>query len=66
MTKNELQYLDDTLGFATRLAESLWEKHWKADAPDWKPLPDLFGVLTQISNMTAGMTRKASNGQEPI
>lgn len=45
------------LGYATRLAESLWEKHFKRDAPHWKPLPDLLGVLTQIDNMTTGLAR---------
>jgi len=41
------------LGYATRLATCLWETHWKAASPDWKPLPDLMGVLTQIENMVA-------------
>ena len=47
------------LGYATRLAEALWEKHCKTEAPDWKPLPDLLGVLTQIDNMTTGLVRAA-------
>lgn len=48
----------DELGYAQRLATALWEKHWKADAPEWKPLPDTIGVLTQIDNMTVGLVRK--------
>jgi hypothetical protein len=51
---------DQALGYAQRLATSLWEKHWKSAAPDWRPLPDLIGVLTQIDNMTAGLTRGAA------
>lgn len=43
--------------YATSLARAIWEKHFKETAPDWKPLPDLIGVLTQIDNMTAGMVR---------
>ena len=43
------------LGYAQRLVTSVWEKHYMDDAPDWKPLPDLMGVLTQIDNMLAGM-----------
>jgi hypothetical protein len=43
--------------YATRLAVSLWEQHYKGDAPNWRPLPDLLGVLTQIDNMTTGLTR---------
>jgi hypothetical protein len=46
---------NEALGYATRLAVALWEKHWKDQAPDWKPLPDLMGVLTQIDNATAGL-----------
>ncbi len=49
--------MDDELSYATRLAMALWERHWKDDAPDWKPLPDLMGVLTQIDNMTVGLVR---------
>jgi hypothetical protein len=39
--------------YAKSLAESLWRKHFRERAPDWKPLPDLLGVLTQIDNMVA-------------
>jgi hypothetical protein len=46
-----------TLEYAQRLATTIWEKHWKQDAPNWKPLDDVLGVLTQIDNMVAGMTR---------
>jgi len=46
------------LEYAERLATSLWEKHWKDDAPHWKPLSgDLIGILTQIDNMTVGLVR---------
>lgn len=47
----------DELGYATRLAESLWRQYYKADAPDWQPLDTVAGVLTQIDNMVSGMTR---------
>lgn len=46
------------LEYATRLATILWEKHWKSESPDWQPLPDLMGVLTQIDNMTTGLVRR--------
>lgn len=46
----------DPYQYAVRLAVALWEKHYKTQAPDWKPLPDLIGVLTQIDNMTTGLT----------
>jgi flagellar biosynthesis/type III secretory pathway protein FliH len=46
----------DAYGYARRLAVAIWEQHYKATAPHWKPLDDLMGVLTQIDNMTAGLT----------
>jgi hypothetical protein len=45
----------DTYGYAKRLAEAIWEMHYKTIAVNWKPLPDLIGVLTQIDNMTSGL-----------
>lgn len=45
------------LAYAQRLATYLWEQHYKQDAPDWKPLEDMTGVLTQIDNMIVGLER---------
>jgi hypothetical protein len=45
----------DAYGYAKRLAEAIWSKHYKTIAPDWVPLDKLIGVLTQIDNMTAGL-----------
>lgn len=45
--------------YATELARNIWEREWKQTAPNWEPLPDLLGVLTQIDNMTSGMSRAA-------
>lgn len=58
----------DAYGYASRLAVALWEKHYKDTAPQWKPLPDLLGVLTQIDNMTAGLIRQPEPAQqlEPV
>lgn len=44
---------------ARRLAVALWEKHFRDQSPEWKPLPDLFGVIDQIDNMTTGLALKA-------
>lgn len=52
--------------YARSLAVSLWEKHWKADVPEWEPLPDLIGVLTQIDNMTCGLRRLAPTAEERL
>jgi hypothetical protein len=56
---------DDYYGYASRLAVALWEKHYKDIAPQWKPLDDLMGVLTQIDNMASGLTRLAQQA-EPV
>jgi hypothetical protein len=56
----------DTYGYAKRLAEAIWEKHYKSTAPQWEPLDCLIGVLTQIDNMTSGLTTPpATPVQEP-
>ncbi|MGS0976168.1 hypothetical protein [Burkholderia glumae] len=48
------------LRYATQLAVSLHQRHYDVSAPNWKPLPNLMGVLTQIDNMTCGLTRAAA------
>ncbi|MCA8237698.1 hypothetical protein [Burkholderia cenocepacia] len=53
------------LRYATQLAVSLWRQHFDVSAPNWKPLPDLMGVLTQIDNMTCGLI-KADAPAEPF
>ena len=55
----------DAYGYASRLAVAIWEKHYKDIAPNWKPLDDLMGVLTQIDNMTSGLTRMAQEQANP-
>jgi len=45
----------DAYGYAKRLAEAIWSKHYKTIAPQWQPFNELIGVLTQIDNMTAGL-----------
>ena len=55
---------EDALKYAQGLAMSMWEKHWKQDSPNWKPLDDIVGVLTQIDNMVAGMTRRSPNDRD--
>jgi len=44
--------------YARRLAEALSERHYGGNK-DWRPLPDLMGVLTQIDNMTCRLERPA-------
>ena len=47
----------DCYGYAKRLAEQLFEKHYKKIAPEWKPLDSTLGVLTQIDNMTCRLVK---------
>ena len=54
------------LGYATRLAEAIYKQHYKDDAPEWKPLPDLMGVLTQIDNMFADLYTHPAPKAEPV
>jgi hypothetical protein len=57
----------DTYGYAKRLAEAIWKKHYKSIAPQWKPFDHLIGVLTQIDNMTSELTTPpAAPVQEPV
>ena len=43
---------DEALGYATRLLESYVRKYCNP-VPEWKPLPELVGVLTQLDNASA-------------
>lgn len=52
----------DALGYATRLAESMWRKHYQQIAPNWHPFDDLMGVLTQIDNMATGLIKAPEDG----
>ena len=45
------------VGYAKRLATSLWQQHYREDAPQWEPCEDLMGLLSQIDNMVSGLTR---------
>ncbi len=56
--------VDDCYGYASRLAISLSEKHYKHSSSDWKPLDTLIGVLTQIDNMTARLSREKNLTKE--
>jgi hypothetical protein len=38
-------------------------KHYP-EAPQWEPLPDLIGLLTQIDNMTTGLVRAEAHAAE--
>jgi hypothetical protein len=56
----------DAYSYASRLAIAIWEKHYKATAVNWKPLPDLMGVVSQIDNMTAGLTHQQAQPEQDV
>lgn len=50
------QEMQGAYRYASTLLMSLIRKHYP-DLPDFKPLPDLMGVLTQLDNISTGMAR---------
>ena len=49
--------LEQLTTYAKSIASHM-AQHWQDTAPDWKPLDDLMGILSQIDNMASGMTRR--------
>lgn len=58
------QQSQDALGYAQRLAKSIASKEYP-EVTQFEVLDDLMGVLSQIDNMTCGMTRVLQGGQQP-
>lgn len=58
--KRALKYFlkpkSDEYEYARSLAIYLNEKHYKN--PDWEPLDNMIGILTQIDNMICGLKRE--------
>ena len=53
--------------YAERLARALWREYYADDAPQWEPLTgELMGLLSQIENMTTGLTRAIGNAQADV
>lgn len=51
----ELEHGKDEL---RRLMQVIWRQEYRNEAPDWQPLPDLVGMITQIDNMYAGVRQQ--------
>ena len=45
----------ESKNYATTLAVSMHRQHYAEAAPNWQPLSDLVGLLTQIDNMYTGL-----------
>lgn len=46
--------------YADRLAVNIKLKHFSDRVPDWQPLPDTLGILTQIDSMTTGIGERVA------
>ncbi len=51
---------------ARRLAETIWRRRYRESAPQWKPLPDCVGLITQIDNMCAGLLEDAEQAAAAV
>ena len=50
--------------YARGIALALHQKHYR-DVVNWKPLDDIIGIMTQIDNMTCGLTKPLSHTDAP-
>lgn len=57
--------VDRAYGYAKRLAESIWERHYKDAYPNWEAMDTLIGILTQIDNMAAGLLEASAQREQP-
>ena len=65
MTDEQIKALySEATGYARSLAAAIVSKHYPENT-NWKPLPDLIGILTQIDNATTGLTRAADGCRCP-
>lgn len=51
-------------GYGSRFAASVRERCFP-EAAQWRPLPTMEGLLTQIDNMMYGLERSTGRGDEP-
>jgi len=56
--EREGRHPDWVLAYAKTIANCLWSEHYCEESPEWKVLPDLAGVLSQIDNMVSGLNQR--------
>lgn len=61
MNLNKYFNEDDALSYAKRLATYIYEKHYKTEDSEFYLLDDLYGVLSQIDNMSTGLIRNPND-----
>ena len=42
------------------LAVAIWRTNYADEAPQWEPLPDIDGIVSQIDNMAAGLRQQVA------
>ena len=57
---------DAALAELRQLTESIWKAEYRKTAPDWQPLPDLVGLITQLDNMYAGVREQRDAAREAL
>ena len=56
--------LEQSTQYAESLARSIWEKHYRTEAPNWEPMSgDLYGLLSQIDNMVTGIAHLSARAK---
>lgn len=64
IVKKQKQEIESARADADRLAIDIKLAHFREVATDWRPLPDTRGILSQISNMVAGLGAREAALQE--
>ena len=49
-----------------RLIEFIWRSEYYREAPNWKPLDDLPGMISQIDNMFAGVRSQRDEARHAL
>ena len=48
------------------LITSIWRAEFRHEAPNWKPLPNLVGMITQLDNMYAGVRSQRDEARHAL
>jgi chromosome segregation ATPase len=57
---------DEAKREAVRLATAIWKTEYQDEAPEWKPLDSVAGVISQIDNMYAGIRGQRDTLREQL
>ena len=57
---------DEGMTEALSLAKSLHEQFYQEQVPQWEPLEDVAGVISQIDNMVAGIAEQLAAARQDV